>query len=360
MSFLTPLDRGGGRLAGPIISLGFSLWSATPLANEWYYAKDGQQYGPIASRELKQMADRGDLEPGDLVWKEGMSDWRPAEQVKGLISRSPSPQTAVADVPAVDTSTSGASSGHRRRSRNLAGPILLLFCTAPMITAMFVPWWSMSIKPFDDDPDTVAGKWATGMVPVMKARERELERAIKRIEDSPAPSDEDQKQIRKDRIEFLETVKKDRKWWDDHLKHVRDGEEEFDDAFEEIAKDVDDDEKLKLSITLWGWDEGGIALMGLIFGIVVLVFGIVFVSIPLLRNWSWTVSALALILGIVTLVLAFVWAIKAPGDDVGTKFEQGVSVGPWLLFGAGVLFFLVGLFDTIFGVIFVVRSSRSH
>jgi hypothetical protein len=40
------------------------------MAN-WCYAKDGQQYGPIASAQLKLLARSGELQPDDLVCKEG-------------------------------------------------------------------------------------------------------------------------------------------------------------------------------------------------------------------------------------------------------------------------------------------------
>ena len=50
----------------------------------WYYAKDGQQHGPIDSTHLKELASKTQLAPGDLVWRPGMSHWAPASKVHGL------------------------------------------------------------------------------------------------------------------------------------------------------------------------------------------------------------------------------------------------------------------------------------
>jgi hypothetical protein len=51
---------------------------------EWYYAKDNQQQGPVASADLKRLSLAGQLGPEDLVWREGLTDWIPARKVKGL------------------------------------------------------------------------------------------------------------------------------------------------------------------------------------------------------------------------------------------------------------------------------------
>ncbi|MCX7664820.1 MAG: DUF4339 domain-containing protein [Gemmataceae bacterium] len=55
------------------------------MANEWYYSKNGTKHGPVAGTELKALAEAGKLLPTDLVWKEGMSEWKAASSVKGLL-----------------------------------------------------------------------------------------------------------------------------------------------------------------------------------------------------------------------------------------------------------------------------------
>jgi hypothetical protein len=54
------------------------------MAQEWYYAQGDRKVGPVAARELKQAAADGTLQPTDLVWTDGMTDWKEARTVKGL------------------------------------------------------------------------------------------------------------------------------------------------------------------------------------------------------------------------------------------------------------------------------------
>lgn len=51
---------------------------------EWFYAKNNQQFGPVSSGELKQLARDGQLTREDLVWRHGMEQWTGAGRVKGL------------------------------------------------------------------------------------------------------------------------------------------------------------------------------------------------------------------------------------------------------------------------------------
>jgi len=53
-------------------------------ASQWYYAKGDRQLGPVTTAELKQLAGSGSLQPDDLIWREGMDDWVPAQNVRGL------------------------------------------------------------------------------------------------------------------------------------------------------------------------------------------------------------------------------------------------------------------------------------
>jgi hypothetical protein len=52
----------------------------------WYYAVDDQEHGPITSAQLKSLAEAGKLKPDDLVWREGLDDWKPAREVSGLFA----------------------------------------------------------------------------------------------------------------------------------------------------------------------------------------------------------------------------------------------------------------------------------
>ncbi len=44
---------------------------------EWFYEKNGAQQGPVAEDELKRLVGAGDVNPRNLVWREGMADWSP-------------------------------------------------------------------------------------------------------------------------------------------------------------------------------------------------------------------------------------------------------------------------------------------
>lgn len=70
--------------------------------DEWHYAKDGQQCGPISAADLKRLASTGELAANDLVWREGMPDWKKAASIKGLF---PTDQSATQTPPPVPKSS---------------------------------------------------------------------------------------------------------------------------------------------------------------------------------------------------------------------------------------------------------------
>jgi hypothetical protein len=55
------------------------------MTNEWFYAKDGKQLGPISAAEIRGLATSGEFQPSDLVWRQGMPNWEPAVRIKGLL-----------------------------------------------------------------------------------------------------------------------------------------------------------------------------------------------------------------------------------------------------------------------------------
>jgi hypothetical protein len=72
--------------------------SATTSSIEWYLAREGQQFGPITDAELAEFIKRGHLQPNDLLWREGFSEWRPAMVVFPAIGQSAA-QPKAADTP---------------------------------------------------------------------------------------------------------------------------------------------------------------------------------------------------------------------------------------------------------------------
>jgi uncharacterized membrane protein len=63
--------------------------------SDWYYAADNAQKGPINESELKANLAANKI-PGDtLVWKDGMDNWTPANQVAAFSFRQPPAPAAV-------------------------------------------------------------------------------------------------------------------------------------------------------------------------------------------------------------------------------------------------------------------------
>jgi len=117
---------------------------------DWYYAKGNKQYGPVTPAELKQLADRGEVGPEEMVWRDGMEDWVAARKVKGLFDGDPAAASA-APVPAPaapaapitprgsETFERSAAAFERARERNARHPfdVLLEFARA-QFTGPFV------------------------------------------------------------------------------------------------------------------------------------------------------------------------------------------------------------------------------
>jgi uncharacterized membrane protein YiaA len=71
------------------------------MSNEWYYAVDGRQAGPVAETLLKQLVGSGQIRAQDLVWREGMQEWQPVASVPGLL--------AMPVAPAITAGAAGAA-----------------------------------------------------------------------------------------------------------------------------------------------------------------------------------------------------------------------------------------------------------
>ena len=55
------------------------------MARNWYYAKDGQRFGPVPFDHLRQLAAAGRVLWSDMVVEEGSQTWGPAAGVPGLV-----------------------------------------------------------------------------------------------------------------------------------------------------------------------------------------------------------------------------------------------------------------------------------
>ncbi|MDD4098599.1 MAG: DUF4339 domain-containing protein, partial [Lentisphaeria bacterium] len=50
----------------------------------WYFAENGQQQGPVSLADLQAMVRSGRLTIDSLVWRQGMNDWMPVQNVPEL------------------------------------------------------------------------------------------------------------------------------------------------------------------------------------------------------------------------------------------------------------------------------------
>lgn len=69
------------------------------MAAQWHYTKGSERHGPVSSDQLRQLAASGQLQPTDLVWKDGMAEWQKASAVKGLFPPQASGPTEPPPIP---------------------------------------------------------------------------------------------------------------------------------------------------------------------------------------------------------------------------------------------------------------------
>ncbi len=50
----------------------------------WYYSQNNQQLGPVPEEQIKSMLRAASLSSSSLVWKEGMTDWKPVTEIPEL------------------------------------------------------------------------------------------------------------------------------------------------------------------------------------------------------------------------------------------------------------------------------------
>lgn len=65
------------------------------MSSAYYYLRSGVRTGPVSWEQLKAVAQSGNLLPTDLVWHEGMAEWRPARELAGLFE-TPMPTATLA------------------------------------------------------------------------------------------------------------------------------------------------------------------------------------------------------------------------------------------------------------------------
>lgn len=57
------------------------------MAQNWYYARGNDQFGPVTIEQLKGLIGTGQVQMADLVWTEGMGQWAAAQSVPELVAQ---------------------------------------------------------------------------------------------------------------------------------------------------------------------------------------------------------------------------------------------------------------------------------
>ena len=62
--------------------------------SKWYYSDyDRNRHGPISDRDIAELHANGQLDPGTLVWREGLSQWQPWRTLAGEVVQDGGPAT---------------------------------------------------------------------------------------------------------------------------------------------------------------------------------------------------------------------------------------------------------------------------
>jgi hypothetical protein len=150
------------------------------MADEWFVQRDGQNFGPFSSAQLKQMTTSGRLLPVDLVTKGEDGRWVPASQIKGLFATSPAAASQLPPMPPPLPATASQlppmppplpatapSLNTTSRWANLfsdlgSSPRLALWAKilsgvglAVVFIGLYCPWYALSLQESDNMPRVI-------------------------------------------------------------------------------------------------------------------------------------------------------------------------------------------------------------
>ena len=60
-----------------------------PVEAAWYFASGGERLGPVPTSRLKQLWLDKRIDDDVLVWKDGMGDWTPINEIVDLLDDGP-------------------------------------------------------------------------------------------------------------------------------------------------------------------------------------------------------------------------------------------------------------------------------
>ncbi|MEM7699735.1 MAG: CD225/dispanin family protein [Verrucomicrobiota bacterium] len=143
---------------------------------DWFYAKDGQQQGPVSREVLIELRQSGQISDSDLVWNESMPEWLAYGSVPELAGSAPapavntdpsvyqSPQQPENVSPAPVAASSQASPTHHPSGGEIPNYlwqsiVVLLLCCWPLAIPAIV--YSTKVNPAIASGDMAAAKEAS-------------------------------------------------------------------------------------------------------------------------------------------------------------------------------------------------------
>jgi len=135
--------------------------------SDWYYAANNEQKGPINESELKANFAGNKLPADTLVWKDGMDNWTPANQVPAFSFR-PAPAPAKVQ-PSVETAATTKVTGASQTANNPSS-------TTPVdMTSIMGTPEALEVTPEDAEKNKVMGILAylgiLVLVPILAAKD---------------------------------------------------------------------------------------------------------------------------------------------------------------------------------------------
>jgi len=206
-----------------------------------------------------------------------------------------------------------------------AAKVFMIFGAIAMIGAFATPWW-----------------WASITIPDVK--ESEL-------------SDWEKEERKDQRTEAMEEREDKRDFYRDH-KLDRKGRKASDRLRKKYDK-LEDRRGKGFTILLWGW-ECTQGILCLVFGLLILIYVILAMSVGVIGRWSWIGSFASMGMGILVVILAAMWWVDSPGKDVVDSVTQGAFIGTFVALGGGVLVAVSGLSDGIAGLVAMARRGRAR
>ncbi len=124
------------------------------MSKQWFYAANGQQQGPYAETQFRDLVGNGTVRADTLVWTEGMAGWQKAAEIPGLMQAGGPPVLPMGAPPAM-TGAAGMSGNALSADLPLFGLLgrtlayiigMLLVIPAPWVAVWFYRWFVSRIQ----------------------------------------------------------------------------------------------------------------------------------------------------------------------------------------------------------------------